>query len=77
MTHEPHWEALTLCNSGIEAEMLTDILKDAGIPTLVQSPTAGVYGYGFGGPTPQGVTISVPSDRLEEAKKILEEQTRI
>ena len=69
------WTKLTAFNSGYEADMLVALLEEAGIPTLVQGPPAGVYGYGFGGPTPQGITIKVPSDRLDEAKEILNEQT--
>jgi hypothetical protein len=74
---QSEWKKLTVCNTGYEADMLVALLDEAGIPTLVQGPPAGVYGYGFGGPTPQGITIKVPADRLEEAKGILEEQLPI
>jgi len=74
---EPRWTKLTICTHGYEADMLVGVLREAGIPTLAQGPQAGVYGYGFGGPTPQGIIINVPSDKLDEAKEILEEQLPI
>lgn len=72
MTSEPQWVKLDTFNASLEAEMMVEILNQADIPTLVQGPEAGIYGFGFGGVTAKGVTIKVPSDRLEEAKQILE-----
>lgn len=77
LMEQPHWVKLMSCNYGYESDMIREIMQEAGIPTLAQGPQAGVFGFGFGGPTPQGITVSVPSDRLDEAKKILEEQSPV
>jgi len=69
---EPHWEHLTVVSSDVEATMIVDLLATGGIPALKQSPVAGVFGYGFSAPTPQGFTLLVPSDCLEEARECLE-----
>jgi hypothetical protein len=66
-----HWEKLTTCDSGVEADIIRSMMEEAGMPVLIQSPTAGVFGYGFGASTPQGAVVSVPSDRLEEARELL------
>ena len=67
-----HWELLMTAESDLQAEVIAGILKEAGIPVLRQSPTAGVFGYGFSAPTPQGIRLSVPSDLLEKARDIVE-----
>ena len=67
------WVELTTVSFGYQSEMIVELLKDAGIPALTRGPEVGVFGYGFGGPIPKGIRISVPSDRLEEAREILEE----
>ena len=72
MTNEPQWMKLQTFSAAFEADMLVDLLEEAGIPSLVQGPEAGIYGFGFGGVTPRGVTVKVPSDRIEEAKLILD-----
>lgn len=72
MSNEPQWVKLHTFNAQFEADMLIEILNQADIPTLVQGPEAGIYGFGFGGATAKGVTIKVPSDRLEEARQLLE-----
>ena len=71
MSDEPRWTKLHTFSSSFEADMLVEILNEADIPTLVQGPEAGIYGFGFGGVTPRGATVLVPSDRVEEAKEIM------
>lgn len=66
------WKKLTVVGSDVEATMILDALTAEGIPALKQSPTAGVFGYGFSGETPEGFTLLVPSDRLDEARDTLE-----
>ena len=68
-----HWEFLRSAESEVRARMIVEMLESAGIPVLSQSPTAGVFGYGFGGPTPEGIRILVPSNQLEQARKIVSE----
>jgi len=75
MTHntsDVHWELLTSAESDVQATMIVDLLEGDGIPALKQSPTAGVFGFGFGAPTPEGIKVSVPSDMVEEARALLD-----
>ena len=72
MSQEAEWVELTTVAYGYQSEMIIQVLRDAGIPALTRGPEVGVFGYGFGGPIPKGITISVPSDRLEEAQNTLE-----
>ncbi len=69
---EVHWELLTNAESDVEATMIVDLLEGDGIPVLTQSSTAGVFGYGFAAPTPEGIRVSVPSDMLDEARALLD-----
>jgi hypothetical protein len=71
-TAEVHWELLTRVESDVEATMIVELLEADGIPALKQSPTAGVFGYGFSAPTPEGIKVSVPSDMIEEARALLD-----
>ena len=71
-TADVHWELLTRAESDVEATMIVDLLEADGIPALKQSPTAGVFGYGFSAPTPEGIKVSVPSDMLDEARTLLD-----
>ena len=66
-----HWEQLTILDNDVEATMFVELLQTEGIPALKQSPTAGVFGYGFSASTPEGYVILVPSDRIEEAREHL------
>ena len=71
-TVDVHWELLARVESDVEATMIVDLLEADGIPALKQSPTAGVFGYGFAAPTPEGIKVSVPSDMLEEARTLMD-----
>ena len=70
---EPEWVELTTVAFGYQSDMVLEFLRNSGIPVLTRGPEVGVFGYGFGGPIPKGIKISVPSDRLEEARELLEE----
>jgi len=48
------------------------LLDEAGIPSMVKGLEVGIWGPGWGGPVPRGVSIFVPSDRLDEAMQLLE-----
>ena len=71
-TTDVHWELLARVESDVEATMIVELLEADGIPALKQSPTAGIFGYGFSAPTPEGIIVSVPSDMLEEARALVE-----
>jgi len=66
------WTKLRHYAGLLEADMDRARLEDAGIPVLVQGPVTGVFGPGFAGPTPQGVTLLVPGELREEARELLD-----
>jgi len=61
---------LQLFPSRMEAEMLGEILKQSGLPYLIQSEDIGVFGPGAG-PAPGGARLVVRSSDLEEARGLL------
>ena len=55
-----------------EAELAQAQLASADMPSLIQSHAgAGVFGPGFQGSVPGGVTVLVPREHLAEAEEIL------
>ena len=55
-----------------EAELAQAQLESADMPSLIQShAAAGVFGPGFQGSVPGGVTLLVPREHLTEAEEIL------
>lgn len=71
MSHESDWARLAEYASQPEADVDLGRLEDAGIPTMVKGPETGIFGPGIAAPTPLGVTVFVPADRLEEARALL------
>jgi hypothetical protein len=67
----PRWVPVAAFGAVYEAEMAAARLEDAGIPALVRSSHVGIFGPGFAGPTPQGIQLLVPEERLEEAREVL------
>jgi len=64
------WTELTSYSSGFEADMAIGQLESAGIPAFRDShDTVGIFGPGFQGATNQGVTVSVPTSLLDEARR--------
>lgn len=58
--------------SRLEAETIGHALDPHEIPFLVQSPDIGMFGPGHVGSSPVGATLLVPSDRLDEVRKLLD-----
>jgi hypothetical protein len=56
------------CGTGLEADMMSATLAEAGIPFQVSSARAGIFGAGFAGPIPGGFTILVPVEFAEQAR---------
>lgn len=54
------------------ADLAVQQLEAAGIPVLVKGESTGIWGPGYVGPTPWGIRLLVPADRLDEAREILE-----
>jgi hypothetical protein len=72
MEQKPRWVLLTNVAAVFESDMIVQMLDEAGIASMVKGPEVGIWGYGWGGPVPQGASIYVPSDRLDEAMQLLE-----
>jgi hypothetical protein len=64
--------AFSTYGSIVEAEMHAQILQDAGIPAIVQSPGQGIFGAGFSGLIVNGVTLLVPEADLERAAELID-----
>lgn len=64
--------ALQSYNTTAEAEMHAEILREAGIPAILQSPNQGIFGAGFSGFSGQGVTLLVPESELEHAAELID-----
>lgn len=54
-----------------EAELDQQMLEQSGIPAMLKGPMTGAFGPGFAGATAQGVSLSVPNDRYDEAVELL------
>lgn len=55
----------------LEAELHADLLRQAGIPAMLQGPQSGMFGAGFSGASAQGVTLMVPANHLARAREVL------
>ena len=71
MSADAGWEAVVTYTTTFEADVARAALEQAGIPVLVKGADVGMFGGAFSGPTAHGVTLYVPSDRLEEAADIV------
>ena len=58
-------------NSRLEAEAIGHALDQYSIPFLVQSADVGMFGPGMTGWSPQGATLLVPADRVDEVHELL------
>ena len=66
------WQRLTTYAARYEVDIPVQQLEHAGIPVIVKGEEAGIWGPAFPGPTSQGITVLVPSERLDEARDLLE-----
>ncbi|HLU25050.1 MAG TPA: hypothetical protein VKZ58_05040 [Longimicrobiales bacterium] len=71
MSDAPRWVQIGSYAAPWESDVDRATLESAGIPVLVKGPEVGIFGPGFAGATSRGVTLFVPSDRLDEARQIL------
>ena len=66
------WETVATFATGLEAEMARGLLEEQGIPVLVRSNSAGIFGFAFyQGSVPGGVTLQVPSPEIDRARELL------
>jgi hypothetical protein len=69
---ESGWSVLATYSSGLEADIAMAQLEAAKIPAVRDNNDAvGIFGPGFQGTTPQGFTIRVPDDALEDARAVV------
>lgn len=66
------WVLLTRLHSNFDAERLVQDLTAAGIPAIMKSDAAGMFGPGFMGTMPHPILVYVPASALEEAQDFLE-----
>lgn len=75
MTEELRWVEVGKFGAVYEAEIAVAALESAGIPAHVGSGAhAGIFGAGWQGFSPGGVAVLVPSDRVEEAREMLQDE---
>jgi hypothetical protein len=66
------WTKLTNCAAALEAEILVERLRAAGIDaTMRGNDIVGIFGPGFQGATARGVDVLVPASALEAAQEFL------
>lgn len=68
------WETVAVYATGLEADMARGLLEAEGIPVLVRSNSAGIFGLGFQGNISGGVTLQVPGPELERAREMLSDE---
>jgi hypothetical protein len=70
----PEWVKLANLGSGLEAEILRERLRAAGLHAETRgNDIVGIVGVGFQGTTARGVDVLVLRDELEAARQILAE----
>ncbi len=73
MTARDNWVSLRSFDTGLEADMARLRLQAAGIPVLLRSNRAGVFGLTFQGSVPGGILLVVPMAEVVRARELLEE----
>ena len=69
----PTWRDVASYSSGFEADLAIAQLQSAGIDAVRDdNDTVGIFGPGFQGANPRGVTVRVLADALDEARAILQ-----
>lgn len=68
------WTKLTNCAASLEAEILVEHLRAAGIEAMARgNDIVGIFGPGFQGATARGVDVLVPASSLPAAREILDD----
>ncbi|MDB4949069.1 MAG: hypothetical protein JWM27_1718 [Gemmatimonadetes bacterium] len=72
MAEPLRWTEVASFGAVYEADMAVATLESAGIPAQVGGGEhVGIFGAGWQGPTTRGVSVLVPTDRVQEAREIL------
>ncbi len=68
------WTKLANYASGLEAEIVAERLRSAGLHVAVRgNDVVGIVGPGFQGTTARGVDVLVLNSELHEARSVLDE----
>ena len=67
------WAKAASFKARYEAELARQQLEAEDIPVALLGDATGIFGPGYMGATPRGVTVLVPSDRLEEARELIDD----
>ena len=65
------WALLQEYGSLLEANLDLGALELENVPTLVQGLEPGIWGPGFNGLTPRGVSVFVPAPLLDYARDLI------
>jgi hypothetical protein len=66
------WTVVGEYATRFEAEIARTRLESADIPAGIFSHEGGIFGAGFQGAVPGGVEIRVPTERVDEARAVLD-----
>jgi len=67
----PAWVELHTFPTGFEADAARLMLEEAEIPVLIPGQQVGIFGPGFHGGQPGGITVFVPDLALHDARDLL------
>lgn len=65
------WVIVGTYATGLEADIARELLEGEGIPVLLRSDTAGIFGLAFQGNIAGGIALQVPSPEAERARALL------
>jgi len=66
------WVLLTNFASGLEADVVVEQLRAAGVPAEARgNDIVGIFGPGFQGATARGVNVLVPDTMIDRARDLL------
>lgn len=68
---ESSWALYGTFEFGYQVDLAEATLSEAGIPVLVKGREAGIWGPGFAGASSQGLSVWVPTERLQEAREVV------
>ncbi len=65
------WVKLRTYPTGLEADAARLTLEEADIPVLIPGQQVGIFGPGYHGGQPGGITVLVPDAALADAREVL------
>lgn len=73
-TVRAEWVAVGTYTNGLEADIVRNLLQEAGIPVFTKGEQPGIFGGGYGGNISGGIVLHVPSPEVERAKIVVGSQ---